>query len=449
MAWADQLQQASFRGVPFGVLAADGAFGRRQAVHEYPYRDKPWVEDLGRATRKISIRGFLISNSKIYGGGDVVAQRARMLGAIETAESGTLIHPTLGNLTVSLITGNISEKAEEGGYFEVNFQFIETGERTFPTVGSASQSLTSLFSTGLNTASSASFLTRATSALQLGAAVVNQAVSTATKWATPAISLVRDATNLSHLASNLPGVFGRYFGGANIGGLGIFGSEGEQLVDASTSIADLVEASSRARALVQTSVDTLLSVAAQGKPSEIAAAAQALASAVESTCVDPNDGLTLLRKLAVSPPADQTTTSPVGLAMGDIQTACNDLFRRAAVAALANASARFQPQSYDDAVRARTVVVDAIDAEIVIAGDQGDDEAFAALRELRVAVVDDLTQRGGNLAPIKNFEQPSSQPALVLAQRLYRDPSRADQLVRQVAPRHPLFMPTKFKALAE
>lgn len=448
MAWTDQLQPASFRGVPFAVSIAESGFGRRVAVHEYPYRDKPWVEDLGRATRKISIRGFLVSNSKIYGGGDVIAQRARLVGAAETAGPGTLVHPTLGRLTVSLLTIATIEKTDDGRYFEVNIQFLETGEVAFPTVGSATQSLTGLFSSALNSASSASFLTRAVVDLQYGASVVNQVVSTATKWASPAISLVRDATNLSHLASNLPGVFGRYFGGANVGGLGIFGSEGEQLVDATTSIADLITAGSAARALVQTAIDTVISLAGQSDPTAFASAAQSLTAAVRNATNDPNDGLRLLQQLAVSPAADPTTTSPVGLAMADIQTGCNDLFRRAAAASLAESSARYQPSSYDDAVRVRTIVVDLLDSEITIAGDQAEDQAFSALRDLRVAVVQDLTDRGANLATIKTFTEPSSLPSLYLANKLYRDAKREDQLVRQINPRHPLFCPAAFRALS-
>lgn len=37
--WSEHLQQASFRGVPFGVISGESVFGRRQAIHEYAYRD--------------------------------------------------------------------------------------------------------------------------------------------------------------------------------------------------------------------------------------------------------------------------------------------------------------------------------------------------------------------------------------------------------------------------
>ena len=49
----EQLQKASFRGVPFEVTSASLTAGRRTVVHEYPQRDKPYVEDLGRASRKL------------------------------------------------------------------------------------------------------------------------------------------------------------------------------------------------------------------------------------------------------------------------------------------------------------------------------------------------------------------------------------------------------------
>jgi hypothetical protein len=45
------LQTASFRGVPFKVLAARVKKGRRWAVHEYPYVDGGWPEDMGRMLR--------------------------------------------------------------------------------------------------------------------------------------------------------------------------------------------------------------------------------------------------------------------------------------------------------------------------------------------------------------------------------------------------------------
>jgi prophage DNA circulation protein len=133
MAWRDELQQASWRGIPFGVLTADNHNGRRVALHEYFRRAKPWAEDIGRAARRHGILGFLVTNDLVYGGGDVLTQRQRMVKAAETAGSGTLVHPTLGTLTVSLLSPLITrERWDTQRYFELQFDFVEAGAQTFP-----------------------------------------------------------------------------------------------------------------------------------------------------------------------------------------------------------------------------------------------------------------------------------------------------------------------------
>ena len=75
--WRGLIRSSSFRGVPFAMVMEEGSHGRRQAVHEYPYRDTAWIEDLGRGTRRFVLRGFIIQNSQVYGGGDVITQRRR------------------------------------------------------------------------------------------------------------------------------------------------------------------------------------------------------------------------------------------------------------------------------------------------------------------------------------------------------------------------------------
>lgn len=95
--WQSQLQPSSFRGVPFAVVNEEGSHGRRQAVHEYPYRDTAWIEDLGRGTRRFVIRGFLIQNSLVYGGGDAITQRQSLIAACEEKGSGTWFIPSMVN----------------------------------------------------------------------------------------------------------------------------------------------------------------------------------------------------------------------------------------------------------------------------------------------------------------------------------------------------------------
>ena len=43
----DSLQPASWRGMGFAVTGGRVRAGRRKALHEYPFRDGVWVEDMG------------------------------------------------------------------------------------------------------------------------------------------------------------------------------------------------------------------------------------------------------------------------------------------------------------------------------------------------------------------------------------------------------------------
>ncbi|EPY2517038.1 DNA circularization N-terminal domain-containing protein [Escherichia coli] len=70
--WRDRLQDASFRGVPFKVEEESAGTGRRVETHEYPNRDKPYTEDLGKITFRPSITAYVV-------GDDCFDQRDRLI----------------------------------------------------------------------------------------------------------------------------------------------------------------------------------------------------------------------------------------------------------------------------------------------------------------------------------------------------------------------------------
>ncbi|WP_334472422.1 DNA circularization protein [Arsenophonus sp. PmNCSU2021_1] len=129
--WKDNLRPASFRGVPFQVEDDEGTFGRRVQVHEYPNRDKPYTEDLGRATRRFTINAYLV-------GDDFFDVRDRLIVAIDTPGPGTLVHPYYGEIAVC-IDGEVrvSHSGREGRMCRVSFSVVEAGELSFPTAGVA------------------------------------------------------------------------------------------------------------------------------------------------------------------------------------------------------------------------------------------------------------------------------------------------------------------------
>lgn len=126
MNWLNDLLPASFRGVPFQVNGTSSEFGRRNQTHEYPFRDVPYTEDLGRAARKNKIEAFVI-------GDDHKEQAEKLIDAIETEGAGILIHPMLGELNVNIVdTATVSNSVENGRMSVISFSFVEAGELIFP-----------------------------------------------------------------------------------------------------------------------------------------------------------------------------------------------------------------------------------------------------------------------------------------------------------------------------
>ncbi|MDB5604105.1 MAG: circularization family protein [Bradyrhizobium sp.] len=442
LSYQEQLRPASFRQMPFVSLGGESGFGRRNAVHEYPKRDTPWIEDLGRAARRFQVIGYLV-------GDDVIQRRDVMIQMCETKDDGELIHATLGRRTVSILDFRTIERWDKGRYFELQFDFMEAGQQLFPTSASSSSNAISSAISALGLSAAADFASRVLTAIAKGASVVGMAVSTALTWYTNAKNLVGDARNLVRLVFALPGNFGRFAGSATVPTFSKY--QGPPTQAAGVTTADLIAQATVNRAAVSSAAVSLGSAATGLDASSTAAfatAAQNLASAVLAAAPDPADGLRLLAELANFYPAAATTNSPIGTGMATMQAACGDLFRRAALATLAQASSTYQPTSADDAMSTRNTVTTLLDAEILVAGDQGEDQTYEALRALREAVVQDLNTRGAGLASITTISLKGSMPALVLANQLYRDASRADEIVAQGSPIHPAFMPKTFKALS-
>jgi prophage DNA circulation protein len=248
--WRSKLQQASWRGVPFQTLGGQLRVGRRNAVHEYPFRDTIWVEDLGRSARRISVVGFLV-------GDNVIEQRERMIAACEEKGNGDLVHMTLGRLKVSLLDTTMEERWDKGRVFEIVFTFVEAGERVFPNNVTSTADVVMGTCLKADFSVSADFVTRVSDSLKQGSAVVGQAVTTAATWSRTAQILANDATNLIHMVGSLPGTFSRYFGGRNKGFSGL--TSGIQ--GASTNVQQLIAIGTVSRNNVVTAANALTSAA--------------------------------------------------------------------------------------------------------------------------------------------------------------------------------------------
>jgi prophage DNA circulation protein len=449
--WLDSLQPARYGGVPFGVESLRTSAGRKTSVHTYPFRDEVWVEDLGKKSRQFEVQGFLVEDDlllKTIGGqpvGSVIAQRADLLAVCEDPGGTILVHPTLGSINnVCCLGVETVERRDLGRAFEIRLTLIVSGERLFPTqsISTGDASINNASLTGI--AALADFVKTTASAIQAGASVVQQAVSTAVGWYQLGVTAVNDVKRVIGAVSTLSGNFGRLFGGANNGYAGA-----NVQASSTTTADDLLSAATAERAAV-TAAGTVLQAAA-ANPSDSAtldSAAQAFIASVAAAATDPADAVRMIGDLAQYSPTAMTTPGQIGAAMSTMQVALAALLRRYALAQLAVVLTTYQPSSQDDANATLGNAVSLFDAEITTAGDAGDDDSYESLRSLRQSVVADLVARGADLATIATFKFQAALPSLVLANRIYRDPTREAQLVQQVVPRHPAFMPTTFQALA-
>ena len=133
--WRDLLKTpASFRDVIFHVENGGRSSGRRTVAHEYPKRNDPYSEDMGRRARRFSFSGYLIyrprksyeTNPLLY---DYVQQRTRLYNALEDDDAGKLVHPVFApnGMLVMCEQYTMMESRERGGYTQFEMQFVEAG----------------------------------------------------------------------------------------------------------------------------------------------------------------------------------------------------------------------------------------------------------------------------------------------------------------------------------
>jgi len=110
----------SFRGVPFFVEAVEDSFGRRTVTHEFPFRDDPFEEDLGRRARTFRFDAYVL-------GDDYLDQRDALLTACEDVEGpGEFVHPYRGVFRGICATGSVRTTRADGGIATFALEFHET-----------------------------------------------------------------------------------------------------------------------------------------------------------------------------------------------------------------------------------------------------------------------------------------------------------------------------------
>jgi len=233
--WSQQLQPGSWRGVGFVLDAGDTAAGRRVAIHEYPYRDDAWAEDLGKLPRRFTIQAFIV-------GDDCYQQRDQMLRACEQSGAGTLVHPTLGSIQCVLLEFQCADRRERGRVVELQFAFIVAGDVKYPATATATASAVTSAAKSLNIASASDL----GSALSSAGSFAQAATAGVSRFTSIATSVVGDATRVFNSVRGLAGFYGRYATGSR-----------STLQGATATVSGLLRTATTARTLVTTTAATV------------------------------------------------------------------------------------------------------------------------------------------------------------------------------------------------
>ncbi|MGH6714751.1 MAG: DNA circularization protein [Bradyrhizobium sp.] len=399
MSWRDQLRAGSFRGAQFLIKSADTGVGRRINLVQYPLRDLPWGEDLGRRARRFRVECIVL-------GPDYMAARDALIAALEAEGAGTLVHPYLGTRQVVVAEeATIAESTREGGMARFSIPFAEAGAKTEPAATSdtagalagagadAQTVLANSFANAFNVAELPGWVTDAALADQ--ASLLDQLRAIATSITTLPAPLL-DFLNM--------------------------------LAEYSSALTQLILA-----------------------PARLAKELGALIASLGPIAVQPINALNVYGNLlGWVPGTADTSDSPAAATPSRIQqqanrTALVHLVQGSALASGCATIATVPAQSTakttgfdsrDAALAARATFAGAIAAQQEDAGA----ENFAVLADLRTALVKDIAVRAATLPRLITFTPPGTLPAMLIANRLYDDPTRDAEIVARNDLRYPGFV---------
>ena len=146
--WRDRYRQASFRGVGFFIEGDARSSGRRTITHQYPKRNQPYAEDMGRDARRFKLVGFLL-------GPQYLVQKNYLITALEEDGPGWLQAPLpylgVGD-NVMVEKYSVQESREKGGFCQFDMEFVEFGEPGFASVAVMANAIVNQSATALESA---------------------------------------------------------------------------------------------------------------------------------------------------------------------------------------------------------------------------------------------------------------------------------------------------------
>ncbi|MDY0938211.1 DNA circularization protein [Pseudomonas viridiflava] len=469
--WRDSLLPASFRGVGFFISSTAVPIGRKGQLHEFPQRDEPYFESLGKQSQVHTVTAFIV-------GPDCFEQRDKLLQALEASGAGELVHPWLGRMQVQVGDCDMTHSLAEGGIVRLNLKFYPDQPLKFPTstlntgrqlmqaseglLGSALRRYRAVMATvdavriniqALRSTLSgvfatiqrqfSSFMTVYSDATALVHSLVNAPYTVSTMFSTFFASFQGDSRRSSRErgSSNI-GAGGAGSGSGSSGGgstgngsgsSGSGGSSGSSGSNGTGSVGSVASSASVSRnasgveavpyrsiisdATQQAQAVSSINQVNQGGGLDTGVTAQATADLVQDAL------LVKVARVVASMPVAVSTTPILVVPSLDQQ--------------------RVQPLQRADVPVADDVIElrDTLSAAIWDASLKADPEHYLALNTLRHALISHLNAVAASGVRLQDMKVSEPLPALVLAYRRFGDASRSHEVVQRNRIPHPGFVP--------
>lgn len=384
--WRDSLRPASWRGLACFVEAAEASGGRRLAVHEYPLRDEPYPEDMGRRQRRWSVTAYIL-------GADVLTRARAFADALEAAGAGTWVDPWRGDVSAVVDTFEWRQSSIEGGVARFQVAFLEAGQAAYPAL-EADHAAQAVAAAAQATGGIRAAFVRGFSVSGLAAVVLEDAAAMV-------------GVAVGDISAEVRNVL----------------ATGEQVARWAR---DATRIAAEARVLIET-------------PSTLADRMLALLGA------DRLAGLTWRQWLTIADWVPQLMAPVTGsgaqaAASLRARAAITALVRQAGVVGAARAAVTSGFTTYDEAIEARAALVRRLD-DVASAADAAE---YADITRLRAAVVRAVSDAAPRLPRLMTLDFSQWRPALAVAWDVYGDqPSavlaRASALAARNRLPHPLF----------
>ncbi|MCD4483747.1 DNA circularization N-terminal domain-containing protein [Chromobacterium vaccinii] len=420
----------SWRGRPFFFKSAGAEVGRRNVLHEYPYRDIPYGEDLGRAARVYRVTALFI-------GPTAAKDLQLLLDDLEAPGPGELDHPYHGRLLCQLqAKASVRDPDFVGGVAEVEMVFVEAGQNLEPNAADDTDAQLDEAADEALAASgeelSRNWLDDIVGLAEEAAAVVEQLCATLESFLAPldaALAFVDGVINAVQRIINAPlALVGRIQGRIQsligrlrnpFSGLSSWRKllRGDVLHPYQTLEPNRGRRPSDAPPL------------ASARPAWAVAAAQRIASQQRAGGGASSGGVPAGSRGAAQ--SGQTQTLPL------MPPSLTDYVRRVLVIEAARSIPRAQFESKAELQQAREVILDALNVELQAAPDT----LYPAMQALRQAVARSLAARAPTVAELDILTTHATLPALVVAYQATGGVEVAADLVARNGVRHPGFVP--------